>query len=434
MDSADNAYTCFIGELPDELLVRIVEQLRVERGFLAGEEAEQNRCYRNAVTVHSIHALTRTCRKLNAVATPFLYQCIIWSPKRLFVPLLFRTLFSRPRLNRHVRYIEFAQLDDSDIENLEEPDRYKFNEQIVWLFSQLIPRLTELSSPREPCGRKIIVAMLSMMDNLQDASLPDQDEVNVILAKTPHAGSLRRLWLTSRPWEREPWHYGCVLRTITSGAKDGQGQISRYLSRFFVHDWPEPASQPIIEEISLVVDDMHPRILEGYIRNCASLKRFSCRWEWTDSIPRNDVNLPLLHTALQHIRQTLTHLTIDTSESASRVDMDANIPAMGSLRMFEALTYLDVAGLVLWGDGDNTEPAPLSSILPESLETLIIKEEWDDDIEIALHELSVDCAVSLPNLKTIQCTWRPAPKFTADLLKEAFRTVAVDISLDIEAD
>lgn len=107
MNPADKAVPCPIGELPDELLAAIVSHLDIKRGPIADRDAEAGRQKENTSTVLDIHALTLTCRKLKAIATSSLYQCVVLSqtPTRM-VKLLLRTLIEKAELSRHMQYIE----------------------------------------------------------------------------------------------------------------------------------------------------------------------------------------------------------------------------------------------------------------------------------------------------------------------------------------
>lgn len=458
MDAIADSFVCYISELPDELLVAISSQLYVERGFLADKEAEEKRHRENTVVVRSLHALALSCRKFNAVATPLLYQCIIRSPRRCFVPLLFRTILNNPQLGLHVRYIEFATFHYTEPElrlsdSLAKSDYCKYNERLKeaqWLApdpessEELLNNDIDTLSADSARLRvrdllrlnqfSALSVLLSITENLQDAALPDSHAIVITLAfkRFTHPGKLRRLWLRCVPSSsRGP----CSLRMMESNAKELRGHLAHYLRRMYLREplWLEFEPPPAMRTISLTVQDTDSGYLDDHLRGCASLERLSWCWEWTDQfIPRHAVELPALHKSLRQVRKSLTHLTIDTSESAWRVDINRIIPALGSLREFTALTHLDVAGLVLWGDDDTLEPPPLSSLLPESLETLIINTEWDDDIEDALQQLSVDCAASLPNLKKVDCTWRPAPGFAARYLKDTFHLIGVDLVLDTE--
>ena len=463
MEAATDASTCFIGELPDELLTAIVLQLRVQRGFLADEEAEEQRRCKNAVTVRSLHALTLSCRKFNAIATALLFQCIIWTQRRLFVPLLFRTLLNNPKLGQHVQYIEFAVFSGMELnmsKNLTKSDYCEYKERLTnaqWLVPTPEPTkdllfgndditsgqdCTRLLNPTRLRVRKQLVltcsyvfaVLLSITENLQDAALPDCHTVLTTLAfkRFIHPSKFRRLWLKNHGLS---FGEAYELRVMISNNKESHGCLAHYLRRSYLPDsmWLEFGPPPAMKEIYLVIQNASFRCLDDHLKDCASLDRFSYRWQWTDQfVPKNAFNLPALQKSLQLVQQTLTYLTIDTSQSAWRVDMDRITPALGSLREFKALTYLSVAGLVLWGDDDTLELLPLSALLPESLETLIVKTEWDDDVEDALHQLSIDCAISLPNLRKVECTWRPAPGFVADYLIDACRLAGVDLVLDIE--
>ncbi len=442
METTTVPLACPIGELPDELLVAIAAQLHIERGFLADEEAEHQRCCENALAVRSLHAMAISCRKLNAVANPLLYRCVVQTQRELFVPLLLRTLFGSPKLGRHVRYIEFATLDDIKLELLDQvsldyvkkklpraPRRIRSSRSTVNSLSRVIRTVFD--------AEHTLSFLLSTMDNLQYAALPDSRAVLKALAFThiARAQKLRHLWLRQDLSMYGEEYREYALRVFVSNTRDCSEHLVRYLHRFCfpMAVLVKPKPSPTMTEISLTVQDVNFVQLDDHLKDCASLERFSCRWQWTDKfIPRNPIYLPALRNSLLQVCKTLTHLTIDTSDSASQVDMDASIPALGSLRAFKALIYLNVAGLVLWGDDDIAEPVSLSLILPESLETLIIKSEWDDDVEDALHQLSIDCTSSLPSLKEVECRWRPAPRYIAGYLIDTFCMIGVALALDIE--
>jgi hypothetical protein len=467
MWAAANASLCFVGELPDELLLAIISQLRVERGYLIDKGAEEQRCCNNTVLVRSLHALTLSCRKFNALTTPLLYQCIIPVQRQLYMPVLLKTLFNKPVLAQHIQYIEFATFEYpamNDIMPLTQSNINKYHESIVstcWLVpapattsdildigkivtsaDQGLPTASDLVYSKLYSAMQCLwkftylsafVVLLSIADNIQDIAMPDSVDALWILAfrKWNQPGVFRRLWLrgSSASLESHP------LRTMFSGAKERSGHLSQYLRSFLLpesmcFEFGPPAAMKLL---SLTIHDANCESLDEYLRGCASLECFSLRWQWTDKfLPRFAVDLPALHRSLQRVQKTLTCLTIDTSESAWRVDFDQVIPALGSLRGFKAITCLNVAGLVLWGDDDTSEPPPLSALLPGSLESLVIKTEWDDHVEDALHQLSIDCAVCLPRLKRVECNWRPAPGFVADFLIDAYQSAGVELVLDIE--
>lgn len=457
--------TCLIGELPDELLVTIASQLRVERGFLADKEAEEDRRCRNAVIIHSLHALTLCCRKLNAIATPFLYRCIIRTEQ--LMTLLLPTLLENPKLGLHVQYFEATRFKIYDrelhtpgfYENFTKSVRDEFSRRIKYA-EWIVPKRNhkgsaalhftpapgiDLARVSEPTLHRIqeqiilsynsvLVVLLSLTDNLQDVAIENKYMSNIImlaLKRYSRPCNLRRLWLWS---EDGTYCCGYMLQYICSDANGPADLIPHYLRTLFLPEtmWSEFGPPPSLEEASYTVQDVFEGTIGDSLKGVSSLKAFSCRWQWTDKDPRFAVELPGIHRALKKFKTSLTRLTVDTTESAWRVDLDTYIPALGSLRDFEVLAYMDVSALAIWGDGDFWEPAPLSELLPASLEHFILKAEWDEDIEDKLYQLSSECTVSLPNLRKVECTWRPAPCFIADLLIDACHLAGVDLILDVE--
>lgn len=460
MEAGIGAY--LIGELPDELLVAIVSQIRVERGFLAETAAEKDRRCRNALCVSSLHALTLCCRKLNAVATPFLYQCIIRTEQ--LMTLLLPTLLENPKLGLHIQYFEATKFELYDREmyssqyqnSWPKSVRKKFWERIesgTWIVPypnpvegatmQTTPGL-DLTRISEPTLQRIqkqltlshhstLAVLLSLMKNVQDVAIENNSMGNIINLALKHysrPGTLRRLWLWS---EDGTFCCGHMLQYISTDPKDPAGSLPHYLRTLFLREtmWSEFGQPPALEEVSYIVQDVSRGMINDHLKAVTSLKAFSCRWQWTEKDPRFSVNLPTIYQVLEKFQNSLTCLTIDTTESAWRVDLDTYIPALGSLRGFKVLAYLDVSALALWGDGDLWEPAPLSELLPASLEHLIVKTEWDEDIEDKLYQLSSQCTVSLPKLRKVECTWRPAPGFIADLLIDACHLAGVDLILDV---
>lgn len=455
--------TCFIGELPDELLVAIASHLRVERGFVAEQEAEDDRRCRNAVVIHTLHTLTLCCRKLNAIATPFLYQCIVRTGQ--LITLLLPTLLENPKLGLHIQYFEATKFElyDSEMynpqnreENWSESVYEKFldrRRRATWIVPernavrdaplQSRPGL-HLTSISESILQRIqtqivlschctLVVLLSLMENLQDVALENNSMGNIINLALKHyttPGTLRQLWLWS---ENGMGCCGHMLQYICTDPKDPAGSLPHYLRTRFLREtmWSEFGPPPALEEVSFTVQDVSRDMIDEHLEAVASLKAFSCRWQWTEKDPRFSVDLPTIYRTLERFQNSLIRLTIDTTESAWRVDLDTYIPALGSLRDFKALTYVDVSAMVLWGDGDFWEPAPLSELLPASLKHLVLKAEWDEDIEDKLYQMSLECTVSLPELKKVECTWRPVPAFIAQLLIDSCQSAGVDLILDI---
>jgi hypothetical protein len=63
-----------LSELPGELILEILQYLTVTRGYLFIPEEEASRREENAQRVAALHGLTLACRRLNSIATPYLYE------------------------------------------------------------------------------------------------------------------------------------------------------------------------------------------------------------------------------------------------------------------------------------------------------------------------------------------------------------------------
>ena len=114
------------------------------------------------------------------------------------------------------------------------------------------------------------------------------------------------------------------------------------------------------------------------------------------------------------------------------IDMESDVPSLGSLRTFHVPKHLDVSDIVLFGDYETAaKPAvPLASILPVSLESLKVNIEWDE-IEDVLYAYLPDCASFQPALNSIECPWRPAPKQTGKHLRPSYKEIGVELILAI---
>jgi hypothetical protein len=209
------------------------------------------------------------------------------------------------------------------------------------------------------------------------------------------------------------------------------------------------ASGVELSELSLEIYDITSSDLCRYLGHCKALKRASIRWmsHSTTKIPyapvdnsilsdrgppREELDLRAIGRALSRFATTLQSLRVDTLESGWLVDMETDIPAIGGFREFTKLTNLEVSGLALWGDYSSPEyqDERLSSLLPPSIEILSIRTEWDDDVEHALHTLIPECTTTLPNLRQVECSWRPAPKAIAEYLVMAFQDKGVKLIVD----
>jgi hypothetical protein len=454
MNIVDPALPSPMSGLPEELVEAIVEQLTVRRGPLVDPKQENHRQYENHVITSSLRALTLTCRTFNRIATPILYRCITFRirPVRR-TRLLLRTLLSQQALSQHVEYIENPPRGSVHREDVNEcftaSERSSFVQyltQATWaatrpalLLSALNdgPRLDRMH-PYMQQGRNMIYAAITLFalaGNLSEVVIPRSLLWKSVLAckRYLRSNGLRTLWVSKDP--PEPLH----LSQYDAQTSASSNPISDFLRREVEHDREHPNPLPELKHISLDVKEMHEDTLSGILGQCSALERFTCRWRGYELITRDPdeseepdvVDLSMFPRVLRRFKDSLTSLTIDTMESICQIDIDEDIPAIGSLREFTSLQHLDVSGLVLWGDCDDLELPRLSGVLPESLETLIIKTEWDDDVEDALYNLCED-AFAVPRLRDLTCNWGSRPRTRAEALITAFKNISVELVLSID--
>ena len=106
MRAAEERLPCSVAEMPDELLLEIASLLTVTRGFSFDKTMETERQMKNASTVQALRALTLTCHKFRAIATPQLYKSIVPPRGRTQIPpFLLRSLLEKPDAARSIEYI-----------------------------------------------------------------------------------------------------------------------------------------------------------------------------------------------------------------------------------------------------------------------------------------------------------------------------------------
>ncbi|KAH7359699.1 hypothetical protein BKA66DRAFT_573993 [Pyrenochaeta sp. MPI-SDFR-AT-0127] len=467
MQPADSSLAFAVGELPNELLIAIVIQLEVRRGYLVDPEPETERQRDNNAIVRALHSLALTCRMLNSITTPLLFQCVIQPPDRVCTTkLLLRTLSSRPDLSRYVQYIEChscpMELEDTLPQHYTDTDLETY-ERLLAGARWTIPYMNQLSNStsglcrafdqddeirhrqrslwiglahyRERDRQEFAVAtLISIAENLSEVALNlTSTNFNILGSKQyPVGGGLSRTWFRGRRQPHTSFH------TFKANPSLQHNPLADFLCWEYVGMNREAFLE--LEEISINTADLRVGHVSNTLAPCRAVKRFACRWigdtmEDPDRLNYlSEVNLPALRRELYEWKTSFESVTIDTMDSSWLVSMDVDIPAFGTFRDFTSLKYLYVSGLVLWGDCHNLDYPRLSNILPDSLETIGIKTEWDDDVEGALHNLYEDRSTMLSRLRRVECTWRPAPKVAADYLMEAFIKHGVDLVLSIADD
>lgn len=443
------AYTpslCTSFELPDELILEIFDYLTPIRGFLPSTDPEAERSTENSERIKSLHSLTLTCQRLQALVTPFLYRSFIHRAEDWYaIPLFLRTALEKPTLLRHVQYIETKF---RDTKTPEPNDAFPVAQ---WSQIELALDPSRWNMPWPPlafavCGRggpgrtsskcrKSVSYIIDKAEKLVDLAMDYADIYILGLYDSPMTHqALRRIWLRG-PID----HYGDSDVFIASKDFRDTNPVMQYLQGE-ERKWHHPQRFVSIDEIVLDNCNMKPEEISLFLAQFTSLTNFTCRWTSHRSFSEEDlewgpgpsrIDLGLLHRDLSYFKGSLERLVLDTLESTWQVSMDEDIPTIGSLHDFTALKHLDVSGLVLWSDDDDTiEHPPLALILPESLETLTVHVEWDDYVEESLIGLSRDCQSLLPHLKSIDCSWRPAPGEMADVLTAMFKDANVELKLD----
>ena len=410
MDPANRRLHCAIGMLPDELLLATLDCILLFRGPLWSSFEEDLRRRENGRRIQTFYSLTLTCRKWNALATPYLYRSFIQpaSETALSKTALFaRTLLEKPERRNHLQYMESQVYHP-----LHASAQASYSKSLIDALQDAAAECS-YSPPADQIACRLhrtLAYLRALCANLQETAMYRPDST-IFDHRHP---SLRRIF-TKGHWFGSVYPELAPIQSITLIACSSDRAL-------------------MLEAIWLDYCNVTLDRICTYLETMSVpgvLKSFACRWKTPDqdtsySVP---IELDKLAKALSLYQHSLESLVLDTLESTWQVSLDENIPTLGSMRHFTALRHLDVSGLVLWNDNDTNEHPPLASILPASLETLIIHVEWDDDVEESLEALARVCLKEFPNLKMVDCSWRPAPCDMADVLVGMFEDAGVKLRL-----
>jgi hypothetical protein len=406
--------------LPNELILEIMAYLLPRRGFLTPPELEEQRRTENTQRIQALRCLASTSRHLNALSTPLLYRSWVQlqsnshhSHKLLL--FLRTTVLERPKTLQHLRYVEVRP---GGVANWWDPTLNAIEES-----------LKTLQGPATGLSKFLwaVGIVFRLANNLDELAFDGYIYYKTCDTYHPNLDRLQRLSLCDFNYP-----VGGVV-TIAAPLASDHSPVSlyRWNSRY-----TDPGHITGVELQDLSLDDCNhvPAEIDLGLRVCLSLKRFTCRWRQYPELDDDDaapIDLHALRQSLGRFRHCLEHLELDTSESRWQVTLDEHIPTIGDLRDFTVLKHMDVSGLVIWSDDEEAEERLLAANLPASLETLVIKVEWDDYVEENLEALSKNAATQLPNLKSIDCSWSPAPVEVAPLLTNMFDAVGIDLTLSI---
>jgi hypothetical protein len=430
-----------LSELPGELILEILQYLTVTRGYLFIPEEEASRREENAQRVAALHGLTLACRRLNSIATPYLYESITklgQSSDWRNVDSLLDTIKRKPMLMDFVRYIETdgtkfdVHLGPSMETKVESLIRINYDDYVVH----------STPSPDLPCIL-VVSTLIHLARNLQSLALEDIWHWVVVYDVRSNPG-LRDLSLKNGDDDvsivkisgSPATRFSSALLLLFfshTGARVKVGDLwmhkswnPRYPGSFedSTVDWEE-LRIVLIEDLTFEGNICEDVIYE-MLRTCTSIRRLRCWWTATYSYNYGPtIDFPELLRSLKRSENTLESLVC-------LIEVDEQMTSVGSLREFTNLTHVEVSGMMLWGNDDRVVKQPrLSTILPSALETLIINVVWDLDVEQALADLGDDCAVHFPSLKKLDCSWRPAPMLVGRDLITKFAELGVSLNLDI---
>lgn len=463
-----------IGALPTELLHLILSHLEIIRVPRPDRASEVDRQTHNSQIQKALHSLTLICRRFAAITTPYLYRTVIHSPHNPHAALsLLLTLCEQPKLAQNIEYIEYSfrknkPLGPNDCYSQDQLDwiqdviaRAKWTVAGVdqmyyrnkvrghfdaWEFTEADGESTQywlwnmIWQARDKNQHLFaLMAIMMLAANLTEIAAPRTRALGILAFKTTLFNTgLQRLCFFGDP--RRQNHIVVRKNSLPEQAHALETFLLRHLHlSYFDPNQRARFAEVHLDDLSLDVFDTGMDAVVDDIKLCTSLRSLSCRWREFESRRPNpppspqDLSLPLLGEALRSFEHSLQRLTIDTLECAWLVDMESDIPPLGSLRSFTVLKHLDVSGLVLFGDYITAvrPDVALSSILPISLESLNVKIEWDDEIEEVLYAYLSDCALFQPALKSIECSWRPAPKTIAEHLIYSYEEIGVKLTLAI---
>jgi hypothetical protein len=305
----------------------------------------------------------------------------------------------------------------------------------------------------QPQFQAVLATLIALSTNLLDVAINGVDLLVIAtLSLRSYKGSgLRNLWVNGEMTDSiGRMSYDMIIHdTLFTPCipvserlwLGGHHMYDLSVSGIGNHDkiWCACRSPPEVREVVLHMCNFAPSHLDSVLSHHTNLKQFTCRWGLNTgavavhhalNFRSHPIDLPALRLSLSKHKSTLESIVLDTLESGWMIPMDQDIPAIGSLRDFIALKLLDVSGLVILGDyGDDSEleQPRLAHILPESLERLTIRAEWDEDVEEAMYNLRNDCREWLPNLKFIDCSWRPASNTTVETFVQDFAAAGIEL-------
>jgi hypothetical protein len=428
-------------DMPDELLLQIIEYLHVIRSdqpqsqAFKVKEMERARQCENSVRQKTLHSLCLTSRRLKGMSEPVLYSAFLGSSTwHGFNPIrrFYKTIVRRQDLAACVQYVENRLSDHLGNGLYDDMEFYGAVEMVQEYFSTLasIIRLAENTEHLSVVSLETWEVSLwsqlvynEMPSPIADHGFPKLQTMCIQIQTEDYGLSDGAAWfqricddLTKVP----------TLKSLRASGVVGSDLYHPFTGTFKNLDTIE------ISECILDFEEV-----EQLTSACENLKHFSCQWAFLNCHV-SDQPSDLFPGLLIH-KDRLESLHLDLRESRHHPGSLAP-QSLGSFRNFGALKSIAICEGTLLATRQSILDFPdqhisqrIAELLPPNLVvlTLLLQSDhgYNDDFRVdeavALWDLAEDCENLLPNLKEVQI--RSAHVIAGPNLNEQFRKVGVDL-------
>lgn len=433
-----------MNDLPDEMIVKIIDYIRITR---------------------TLYNLSLTSQRLHRITLPFLYARVshhmYQEPKRLQSAV--RTLISRPDLAAKVQYVALRDPIQND-------SFFDLKSWAVWAAVKYNVALEGEDASRFFSAANNLIGNLATRDSLIEK---EEAYAALLIALVP---GLKHLHIENPNLINEPPRFGMDhlildilqphiktgkilqdlerLTAVTARLEGGQGgfRLASIASFFLLPklrsvigvacfepedalfvNFDPPRRSSHVRELRFLRSAICPLGLRKILESCKAIEIFDCDWAGL-SVGWVEINFPFLLETLEHHKGTLTELTLDTAkhfDSWPESD-DGLVPPLGpALHTFKKLRKLDVpASAVIGYDEYNVGGyVNLKDVLPPNLEELKLNEFAPRLIEM-VEELVPLCTTLLPKLRKLTISRIHAGDADVeDDLDRKFREMAPDVQL-----
>ncbi|TID13759.1 hypothetical protein E6O75_ATG01737 [Venturia nashicola] len=404
-----------MNQLPDELIAKIIEYIHITR---------------------SLYSLSLVSQRFYRITLPFLYAAIshymYQEPKRLQSAI--RTLIRRPDLAAKVQHVALRDPRQND-------SFFDLKSWAVWAAVKYNATLEGEDASRFFTAANNLIGNLSARDSLVQK---EEAHAALLVALVP---SLKHLHIENPNLVNEQSRFGMDhlildilqpqiksgkilqnlerLTAVTARMEGGQGgfRLSSIASFFLLPklrsviavacfepeddlfvNFDPPRRSSAVRELRFLRSAICPLGLKKILECCRAVEIFDCDWAGL-SVGWVEINFPLLLEALEHHKNTLTELTLDTAKHFDSwpESEDGLVPPLGpALHTFENLRKLDVPASALIGYDEYSVGGygKLKDILPPNLEELKLN-EFAPRLVGMVEELVPHCTTLLPNLRKL---------------------------------